>query len=94
MKTSMLHTRWGRFAVVAAALVSLLALSASAALVPAYVTTTGPGVTTDVLEDQTTLVKFTADGTFTVPAGATARVTLPGEKTAKTYAAGTYRIEK
>ena len=31
---------------------------------------------------------------FTVPAGATARVTLPGEKTAKTYAAGTYRIEK
>ena len=41
MKTSMLHTAWGRFAAMAAALASLLALSASAALVPASVTTTG-----------------------------------------------------
>ena len=31
---------------------------------------------------------------FTVPKGATASVTLPGEAVAKTYAAGTYRIEK
>ena len=31
---------------------------------------------------------------FTVPEGATASVTLPGEKTAKPYAAGTYRIER
>ena len=31
---------------------------------------------------------------FTVPKGATARVTLPGETTAKTYEAGTYRIER
>ena len=31
---------------------------------------------------------------FTVPAGATARVTLPGETTAKTYAAGTHRVER
>ena len=31
---------------------------------------------------------------FAVPAGATASVTLPGETTAKRYAAGTYHIEK
>ena len=31
---------------------------------------------------------------FTVPAGATASVTLPGETEAKEYAAGTYRVEQ
>ena len=78
MKTSMLHTAWGRFAAMAAALASLLALSASAALVPASVTTTGSSVTTTILSDQSTVVKFLADGTFTVPAGATARILVVG----------------
>ena len=31
---------------------------------------------------------------FTVPEGATASVTLPGESAAKPYAAGTYHIER
>ena len=32
--------------------------------------------------------------TFTIPKGATATVTLPGEKTSKEYQAGTYTIKK
>jgi alpha-L-rhamnosidase len=31
---------------------------------------------------------------FTVPKGATATVTLPGETTSKEYTAGSYKVEK
>ncbi|MBQ7722557.1 MAG: hypothetical protein IJT64_06605, partial [Kiritimatiellae bacterium] len=41
-------------------------------------TTTGANVTTTVIPDQSTVVKFLADGTFTVPNGATARLLLVG----------------
>ncbi|MBQ3809315.1 MAG: hypothetical protein II839_00675, partial [Kiritimatiellae bacterium] len=53
-----------------------LALPASAAPVPATVTTTGASVATALLPDDSTVVKFLADGTFTVPAGGTARILL------------------
>ena len=53
-----------------------LALPASAAVVPATVTTTGASVTTAVLPDDSTVVKFLDDGTFTVSDGATARILL------------------
>ena len=61
-----------------AALGAALPLCATADLMPADVTTTGASVTTTVLSDQSTVVKFLADGTFTVPAGATARLLLVG----------------
>ncbi|MBR0241057.1 MAG: hypothetical protein IJQ54_00875, partial [Kiritimatiellae bacterium] len=51
---------------------------AYAALAPASVTTTGDSVSTVVLDDQSTVVKFLADGTFTVPVGATARILVVG----------------
>ena len=76
MNNQTTHRRWGRFAVVAGALVSFLVLPASAAVVPATVETTGASVTTTVLSDQSKVVKFLADGTFTVPAEYTARVLL------------------
>ena len=60
------------------ALGAALPLCATADLMPADVTTTGASVTTTVLSDQSTVVKFLADGTFTVPAGATARLLLVG----------------
>ena len=79
MKTKANHMWWGRFAAVAAAaLVSFLALPAGAAYAPATVSTTGSSVTTTILPDQSTVVTFLADGTFTVPDGATARVLLVG----------------
>ena len=65
-----------------------LALPASAALTPASVSTTGSGVTTTVLPDQSTVVKFLADGTFTVPNGATARLLLVGGGGAGGYDVG------
>ena len=61
-----------------AALGATLPRYAAAALIPAAVTTTGDSVTTTVLSDQSTVVKFLADGTFTVPDGATARLLLVG----------------
>ena len=78
MKMKANLTGWARFVVMAAALVSLLALPASAALVPASVTTTGSSVTTNILYDSSTVVQFLADGTFTVPNGALARLLLVG----------------
>ena len=51
---------------------------AMAGVVPAAVEMTGSSVTTTVLPDQSTVVKFLADGTFTVPAGATGRILLVG----------------
>ena len=76
MKTKTNPNGWARFAVMAVALVSFLALPASAALAPATVDTTGSSVTTTILGDQSKVVKFLADGTFTVPAGATGRILL------------------
>ena len=78
MNNQTTHRRWGRFAVVAGALVSFLVLPASAAVVPATVDTTGASVTTTVLSDQSRVVTFLADGTFTVPGGLTARILLVG----------------
>ena len=75
MKTNANLNGWARFAVVACALVSL-ARPASAAMAPATVDTTGSSVTTTILGDQSKVVKFLADGTFTVPAGATGRILL------------------
>ena len=49
---------------------------AMAEYAPAAVEMTGSSVTKTVLEDQSTVVKFLADGTFTVPAGATGRILL------------------
>lgn len=63
------------------ALATLCAASvryAMAEYVPAAVETTGASVTTNVLSDQSTVVKFLADGTFTIPAGATGRLLLVG----------------
>ena len=75
---SILHS-WGRFAAMAAvALAALFSPSARAALVPASVSTTGSSVTTNILYDSSTVVTFLADGTFTVPDGATARLLLVG----------------
>ena len=69
-------TRSALFALVA--LGAALPRCATAALAPANVTTTGDSVTTTVLSDQSTVVKFLADGTFTVPDGAMARLLLVG----------------
>ena len=69
-------TRLARAAVSAAAL-SCCSV-ASGAFVPATVETAGANVTTNVLSDQSTVVTFLADGTFTVPDGATARLLLVG----------------
>jgi len=55
-----------------------LALPAGAAYMPATVETTGESVTMTTLLDQSRVVKFLADGTFTVPDGATARLLLVG----------------
>ena len=77
MKTEFLRNQWGRFAVFASALF-LVVNSSHAALVPASVTTTGSSVTTNILYDSSTVVTFLADGTFTVPDGATARLLLVG----------------
>jgi len=49
---------------------------AMAEYAPAAVEMTGSSVTKTVLEDQSTVVKFLSDGTFTVPAGATGRILL------------------
>ena len=79
MKTQANHTWWGRFAAIATfALVSFFALPASAALQPASVTMSGSSVTKTVLPDQSTVVKFLADGTLTLPDGATGRILLVG----------------
>ena len=51
---------------------------AMAGAAPAAVETTGASVTTATLPDQSKVVKFLADGTFTVPAGGTARILLVG----------------
>ena len=51
---------------------------AMAGLTPASVTTTGSSVTTNVLYDSSTVVEFLADGSFTVPDGATARILVVG----------------
>ena len=63
------------------ALATLCAASvryAMAEYVPAAVKTTGASVTTATLPDQSKVVKFLADGTFTVPGGLTARILLVG----------------
>ena len=72
MNHSSSHVVRGRFAVVAGALVSFLVLPASAAYAPATVNTTGASVTTTILGDDSTVVTFLSDGTFTVPGGLTA----------------------
>jgi len=51
-----------------------LALPAGAAFLPATVETTGDGVTATELADKSMVVKFLANGTFTVPDGATGRL--------------------
>ena len=63
------------------ALATLCAASvryAMAEYVPAAVETTGASVTTATLPDKSKVVKFLADGTFTVPGGLTARILLVG----------------
>ena len=51
---------------------------AMADVTPATVTTTGDSVTTTVLADSSTVVKFLANGTFMVSDGVTARLLLVG----------------
>ena len=70
--------RWVRAVLAAACALASLILPASAALVPASVSTTGASVSTVVLDDQSTVVKFLADGTLTVPDGGLARLLLVG----------------
>ena len=85
------------------ALATLCAASvryAMAEYVPAAVETKGASVITTILPDQSKVVKFLADGTFTVPAEYTARVLLVGgggaggmlEVSNVVLSAGTYTV--